>query len=206
MAKKATRDLDAAIVDAAMTLFAERGYTEVRLIDIANLAECDLGELRRRLRDKADILTLFLRRIDAAVLGEDAGFGEEESVKDRLFDLLMRRFDAMQPYRTALNAVGRDLKSDIPALLSLAPQASGALGWYLEAAGSSADGWVGTLRVKGLGVLWLRCLKIWFEDDSDDLSKTMAALDKALTQAERAAAWFKPPARPATPEEPAEQG
>lgn len=201
MATKAKKDLDAAIIDAAMTLFAERGYSDVRMIDIANLAECDLGQLRQHLRDKADILSLFLRRIDTDVLGEDAGFGEEESVRDRLFDLLMRRFDAMQPYRKALEAAGRDLKSDIPALISLAPQASGALGWYLEAAGSSADGLIGTLREKGLGVVWLRCLKVWFEDDSEDLGKTMATLDKALSRAEQAAQWFTPRVDRSQPEE-----
>lgn len=190
MAKKPPVDLDRRIVEAAMMLFAERGYADVRLIDIANVAECDLGALRLRLSDKIDIMALFLRQIDGAVLAVDSGYDPEESVRDRLFDLLMRRFDALQPYRPALRAVSRDLRRDIPALLSFAPAASGALGWYLEAAGTSADGIIGGLRVKGLALVWLRCLKVWFEDDSDDLAKTMATLDKALTQAEKAATWL----------------
>jgi len=192
MVQKTERDLDAALIEAAMALFSERGYAAVRLQDIADRAEMDLGALRQRVANKLDILKLFLRRLDADVLGEDAGFGPEETVRDRLFDLLMRRFDALTPYRP----VGRDPA----ALLCLAPHGMTALGWYLEAAGTSADGLRGAMRIKGLCVVWLHCLRIWEKDDSDDLAKTMKALDKALGQAERLATWMQSsPHRRASP-------
>lgn len=190
MAKTTDPDFETAAIDAALELFAEQGYRPVRLVDIAAKAGCDLGELRRRFDGKPAILGRFLVNIDAAVLGDDPDFGEEESIRDRLFDLLMRRFDALQPYRQALSALRRDLRGDLPVLLSLAPQGLRALGWYLEAAGESADGMAGALRVKGLAMVWLHCATVWLEDDTEDLSKTMAALDKALAQAERAAAWL----------------
>jgi AcrR family transcriptional regulator len=200
MAQKTERDLDAALIDAAMTLFAERGYAAVRLQDIADRAEMDLGILRQRVTNKLDILKLFLRRLDTDVLGEDAGFGPEETVRDRLFDLLMRRFDALTPYRPALRAILQDVGRDPAALLCLAPQGMTALGWYLEAAGTSADGLRGAMRIKGLSVVWLHCLRIWEKDDSDDLAKTMKALDKALGQAERLATWMQSsPHRRASP-------
>jgi AcrR family transcriptional regulator len=200
MAKKPETDLDAQIVDAAMALFSERGYAAVRLQDIADRAEMDLGALRQRVANKLDILKLFLRRLDANVLGEDAGFGPEETVRDRLFDLLMRRFDALTPYRPALRAILQDVGRDPAALLCLAPQGMTALGWYLEAAGTSADGLRGAMRIKGLSVIWLHCLRIWEKDDSDDLAKTMKALDKALGQAERLATWMQSsPHRRASP-------
>ena len=80
MAQKTERDLDAALIDAAMMLFAERGYAAVRLQDIADRAEMDLGILRQRVANKLDILKLFLRRLDGDVLGEDAGFGPERLI------------------------------------------------------------------------------------------------------------------------------
>lgn len=190
MARKPDKDIEAAAIEAAMDLYAERGYRSVRLTDIATHAACDIGDLRRCFDDKTAILARFLTDIDAAVLGDDPEFGEEESVRDRLFDLLMRRFDALKPYRAALISVRRDLRGDPPAILSLAPQGLRALGWYLEAAGESADGLSGTLRIKGLAAIWLHCLNVWFEDESEDLSKTMAQLDKSLARAERAATWL----------------
>ena len=200
MVQKTERDLDAALIEAAMALFSERGYAAVRLQDIADRAEMDLGALRQRVANKLDILKLFLRRLDADVLGEDAGFGPEETVRDRLFDLLMRRFDALTPYRPALWAILQDVGRDPAALLCLAPHGMTALGWYLEAAGTSADGLRGAMRIKGLCVVWLHCLRIWEKDDSDDLAKTMKALDKALGQAERLATWMQSsPHRRASP-------
>ena len=200
MVQKTERDLDAALIEAAMALFSERGYAAVRLQDIADRAEMDLGALRQRVANKLDILKLFLRRLDADVLGEDAGFGPEETVRDRLFDLLMRRFDALTPYRPALRAILQDAGRDPAALLCLAPHGMTALGWYLEAAGTSADGLRGAMRIKGLCVVWLHCLRIWEKDDSDDLAKTMKALDKALGQAERLATWMQSsPHRRASP-------
>ena len=45
MVQKTERDLDAALIEAAMALFSERGYAAVRLQDIADRAEMDLGAL-----------------------------------------------------------------------------------------------------------------------------------------------------------------
>ena len=55
----------------------------------------------------------------------------------------------------------------------------------LEAAGIPSDGIAGALRVKGLGVIYLMVFRVWLTDDSADLSRTMAALDARLRQAEQ---------------------
>lgn len=191
MTADATSDIEQNIVDAAMTAFAAEGYAGARLTHIAEAAGTDLGALRARVTDKVGIVALLLRRVDGEVLSEDAGFGPEESVRDRLFDLLMRRFDALSPYRVGLRACAEAFRRDPALALRLAPAACGGLGWYLEAAGTSADGPLGTLRIKGLSAVWLRCLSEWFDDEGPDLPKTMAALDKALAQAERAAGWVE---------------
>ena len=41
------------------------------------------------------------------------------------------------------------------------------------------------LRVKGLGVIYLMVFRVWLTDDTADLSRTMAALDSRLRQAEQ---------------------
>jgi hypothetical protein len=80
----------------------------------------------------------------------------------------------------------------------------------LEAAGVSARGLTGGLRVQGLVGVWLYALRAWRKDQSPDLSGTMAALDRALQRAEQAAGWFMPASAPAPgpkpfPEPPAAQ-
>jgi hypothetical protein len=55
----------------------------------------------------------------------------------------------------------------------------------LAAAGISADGLCGLARIQGLKAIHLAALRAWMKDDSADLAATMAALDRALRQAER---------------------
>jgi hypothetical protein len=43
------------------------------------------------------------------------------------------------------------------------------------------------MQVLGLKAAYLSAWRVWRVDDSDDMAKTMAALDKALAYAERAA-------------------
>ena len=60
-------------------------------------------------------------------------------------------------------------------MLAAATQAS--MGWMLEAAGASSSGLTGAVRSQGLGAVWLYALRAWRNDESADLSGTMAALE-----------------------------
>jgi len=55
----------------------------------------------------------------------------------------------------------------------------------LEAAGVSADGISGLIRVKGLAAVYASVFHTWLDDDDPGLAKTMARLDRRLRRAER---------------------
>jgi len=125
-----------------------------------------------------------MARADAGVLAETPAAEPDESARDRLFDVLMRRFDALKPHRAALKAIARGLASDPPTALCSAPAFLRSMTWMLEAAGLSSTGIRGRLRVRALALMYLCVLRVFVEDDSEDLAKTMAALDRRLRQAE----------------------
>ena len=50
----------------------------------------------------------------------------------------------------------------------------------LEAAGAPAQRPIDLLRVKLLAGIHLSVMRVWLRDDSEDLGRTMASLDKAL--------------------------
>lgn len=194
MADKPSQDRDRCLdraVEAALTLAARDGWRRVRLDAIAEEAGLSLGQLHALTPDKTGLILRFIEKTDAAVLSEEAGFRAEDSVRDRLFDLLMRRFDELDEHKAGIEAVLHDVLRDPLALLTIAPTGMRALGWYLEAAGVGADGPLGALRIKGLAAVWLQALRAWFTDDSEDLAKTMKALDRALGQAESVAGWLE---------------
>ena len=76
------------------------------------------------------------------------------------------------------------------------------MGWTLEAAGVGSAGRIGALRWVGLAAVYLEAFRAWARDESEDMARTMAALDRALARADRwasACARFcpEPRSRPA---------
>lgn len=180
------------IIDTALSVIAERGFSDSDWEEIAARSDRTVQALRGHIGDLPDAVLKFLDRVDRQVLSEDAGFTDEDSVKDRLFDLLMRRLDGLAPHRQAMVAVSREMRRD-PCLAALiGGRELRALSWYLAEAGVSTKGPFGLIRTKGLGLVWTHAFTVWLDDDSDDFAKTMAVLDKDLSRAGRAAAWIGP--------------
>ena len=175
------RGIEERLVDAALALAAERPWDDVPLADIADRAGLPLADLHPDHARRGQILAAFSRRIDATLLAEDFSDLAAEPARDRLFDVLMRRFDLLVPYREGLRSIARALSRDPVAALGQAPALDRAMAWALEAAGISASGWRGRLRVRGLGLAWLAAFRIWL-DDGPDQARTMAELDRQLSR------------------------
>ena len=65
-----------------------------------------LADFRDAFPSKGAVLAGFVRRIDRAVLSKPDDELAREAPRERLFDMLMRRLDAMAPYREALREIG----------------------------------------------------------------------------------------------------
>ena len=92
-------------IRAAFDLAARLGWRYVTLADIAEEAGMSLAELYALYPSKDAIVAGFGRMVDDQVLSGTEPPSEEESVKDRLFDVLMRRFDAMTPHKDGIAAI-----------------------------------------------------------------------------------------------------
>lgn len=177
---------DDALMDALWSLVAEKGWNSVSMADLADRAGIPLPALRERAETKFHLLCLHSRMVDKAVLADAQGTGSGPA-RDRIFDTLMRRIDALQPHREGIVRFGREMRHDPVLALALAPVLAGSMAWMLEAARIDSSGISGILRVKGLSAVWISTLRAWEADESQDLGSTMAALDRALDKAERVA-------------------
>ncbi|MGH7048619.1 MAG: TetR family transcriptional regulator [Stellaceae bacterium] len=180
------------IIDAALARMASEGWRRLSLAAIAEEAGMSVLQVYRRFASKQAILCGFLRRIDERVLAEPPAAEPDEHPRDRLFDLLMRRFDALRHYRPALELLRRDLAGDPVSALALAAALARSLRWTLEAADIPTAGLRGVLAVKLTGAAYLGAMRVWRRDDSPDLAATMAALDARLRRIERWLANSRP--------------
>jgi len=176
-------EFDHALVAAAFDQAALIGWRSLSIVEAARSAGLPLDRARTRFPGPAAVLLRFGLMADQAAL---ADVPIEPLARDRLFDLLMRRFDMLQQHRDGVLALLRDLPFDPGLALLLSGATLRSMAWLLEAAGVSAQGFRGKLRAQGLVGVWLYALRAWKDDSSPDLSGTMAALDKALDRAEQA--------------------
>jgi hypothetical protein len=180
-------DFDTALVKVAFALGADKGWRNVSAAAAARDAGLDLARARVRFPGHAAILKRFGTLADAYAL---TGALTEGPVKDRLFDILLRRFDFLQAHRAGVVSLLRSLPLDPPLAVWLGIEDLRSMGWILEAAGVSAAGFGGEIRKRGLAAVWAWGVRAWLSDDSEDLSATMAAVDVALERAGQIAASF----------------
>ncbi len=195
MVKKA--DLPKHLIETALKLAAERGWAELSLAEIAEAAELPLSQVYEVFPSKPAILKAFARRIDGLVLAEEEADAAEGSARDRLFDVMMRRFDALQPYKTGLGNLLYDQARDPLAALCGFGQLMRSMALMLEAARIPSGGLRGALRTEGLAAIYLATLRVWLRDESADMAKTMATLDGYLRRIEAfAGRQRRPSAKP----------
>ena len=117
-AEEAPADPVPAIIAATLQLAAEKPWSEIPLAEIAAASGLSLIELYRLFPSKLAILDALARRTDAAVLAAPAD--ADDAPRDRLFDVLMRRFDALVPYKPALARMAGEARRLVPEMLPVA--------------------------------------------------------------------------------------
>src|SRR6516225_2859395 len=137
------------IVDALMALAAEKAYGEIGIAEIAERAEVSLAEFRDLFPSKGAILAAFSRRIDHEVLEGTTDELKEEPVRERVLDIMMRRFDALKPYREALRLIRRDMRGDPLSMAAMNRVAVNSQRFMLAAAGVDTTDALGPLKLQG---------------------------------------------------------
>jgi len=177
-------------IDAFMALLAERRFEQIGLAEVAGQAGLKLSELRAEFGSTLGIYAAHVRRIDRIVLDGGEGNVTEESPRERLFDALMRRLEALAPYKEALRSLMRSARFNPGLAFALNGMAARSQRWMLEAAGIPASGMRGALRAQGAAMMFARVVGVWIDDEEPGLDRTMAALDRGLSSAERWAGFL----------------
>ncbi len=170
------------IIRAFMALLAKKPYESISLTEIAARAGVSLAQLRGEFDSALAILAAHMKEIDREVLAGGDSDMAEETPRDRLFDVLMRRLEALAPYKAALRSLLRSATCNPGLALAINRLAVRSQRWMLSAADIDASGPKGALRAQGLALLFTRVLRVWLADDDPGLAKTMAALDRGLTR------------------------
>ena len=97
----------------------------------------------------------------------------------------MMRFDILQQNRLSFIKIFDSLKKSPKTILNLFPSFLESMIVTAELANFNVNGLRGSIRLKGLFIIYLITFYAWIEDNTVSLEKTMNALDKNLDQAEK---------------------
>jgi len=168
-----------------MRLAVTRPWTDIEVTDIAREAGVSLTELRDLFPSKGAVLGAFSRMIDKEVLEGTTDDLAGEPVRERVFDVMMRRIDALTPYKAALQRIFDAVRGEPLTLAALNQVALNSQRFMLAAAGVSTEGPLGLLKLQGAAVVFANTLETWLDDDDPALARTMARLDRELKRGER---------------------
>lgn len=172
---------------AAFTRGEELGWNEVTPEKVATAMGLKSDALPTTLKTRQDILDYFEHHISNQLndIFKDVT-DNSETRKDQLFDVIMERFDLMTPYKGGLKRLSKTIGL-LPktAMKSMCPFRA-MIGNIMRLANLDIHGPVAEIKRMGLTILYLKTVRVWLGDDSPDLGKTMAELDKNLGFAEQA--------------------
>ncbi len=172
------------IVKALMNLANTHDWNTITLPMIAEKAEMSLLEIHEYFPSKGAMLGGFAKMIDRKVLSGTTADMQDEPMRERLLDIMMRRLDALDPYKMAIKNIKNHVKYDPLSIFALNAVAVNSWRYMLAAAGIDTEGHMGGLRVQGIAIIFAGSLDTWLNDDTEGHQKTMAMFDKKLKQGE----------------------
>ena len=157
-------------------LLKETGLNSQECMDSFNSKESFLNFLIKDIRSKA-----------MQLLDKDSSLSEEEI----LFDLIMSCLESASNYKGAIRLIIPIAECDISEILNVVKTLPNkdyrvtilnSLSWLLEKSGYDTDGFIGQLKVRIFGLLFLRIVFVWLQDNSDNLGKTLIEVDKIINK------------------------
>ena len=167
---------------ATFKLVRSEGWQWITFSKIAEETNLREEKVRELFPSKYAIFFSLIGDVDEIIRSEASSF-QTGAVRERLFDIIMARFDALLPYKSEIKSILCHFPINPLAIMELAFKNMHSMRLMLEISNVQTSGWQGKIRIKGLMLIYVNTFRVWLNDDSPDMSKTMASLDASLRKA-----------------------
>ena len=166
-------------------LIEKKGWSYFSLKSLAKENKSDLESIKIFFKNKSQFLESFSEMIDNKVLANiDKDEFNKNSIKDNLFELIMLRFENLNHYKTGLKILLSDLKKSPVELKKIMKKVLDSMDLFLEIANVKNNYLMDLIKVNIIFIIYSYVFNVWLDDQSSEMSKTMAELDKWLSKAE----------------------
>ena len=179
-------DLEKNLAEKTLKLLIKKSWNKLSIEDVLN----NTNKKKINLSTKIDLLKNINRYVDSLLIGKMKSL-ENSSTKDMLFEVLMARFDILQKNRQSFIKIYDGLKKSPQHFVNLLPSFLESMIVTAELAKFNVNGLKGSIRLKGLTLVYFTTFFLWLDDKTASLEKTMTGLDNNLDQAEKFGKFLK---------------
>ncbi len=178
-------DIEKKYIKKGFHLINDIGWDKFSVEKLSTKENIPVKDLKVIFKCKYSIVDKFSRMIDKSIESKlRIQDFRDSSKKDILFELIMMRFDEMEEFKGSLAKV-LDASKNKPLLISIITQnVMNTMDFFLELSNSYNNYAFDVLKKNFLFLIYSITFKTWLSDNTEDLSKTMAELDKLLSTAE----------------------
>ena len=185
------KDISHQISESALGLIAARGWDALTLDAIAKAMKVPVAQVKRHCSDTYALLSLIVLYVSDQTFKSCGKPDKKSAPRDRLFEIFMARFDVLQQHRKAVLSLIASIRRDPRMAIAILPAQIEAMKEVLRFAELRGSKTCPPLTPAVLWVIFAYAGHAWQGDETVDMSKTMAALDRALRVTEKAASMLR---------------
>lgn len=167
------------IIKAAWDLAESSGLDKLELSQVALKTQVPLFEVEAIVPNQLSLLLLLISDVLAKIVPIKSDMLSE---MDNIFDTMMAGFDTAQPHHKAIQKIWRDLTYKPLLLIQVMAPFQKKIAEFSEILIPEKTLLGDLIDTVGFQAIFIRVFLTWVEDETLDLSKTMAALDQSLKQ------------------------
>ena len=178
-------EIEKKYITTGFDLIKDIGWEAFSIEKLSVKENIPLNDLKVYFKCKYSIVDRFSKMIDKKIESKlRIQDFNNSSKKDILFELIMMRFDEMEEFKSSLARV-LDASKNKPLLISIITKnVLNTMDFFLELSNSYNNYAFDVLKKNFLFLIYSITFKTWLSDNTEELSKTMAELDRLLSTAE----------------------
>ena len=147
-------------------------------------------KISRNIKIKNDLLKNINQHFDDLMFVEMKSV-EKSTSRDMIFEIIMLRFDLLNRYRTPILKIFSFFKYNPNNFIILLPTFIDSIEMMAKSSNIETKGAIGSIKLKGLLVIYFSTFLTWVKDEDSSLDKTMTVLDNCIGKAENILKFFK---------------
>lgn len=183
-------DCESLLIDTTLTLAGKIGWSSITLKRVSEQTDVPLDEVAAVFKSKWEILEAFRIRTDSLITNQVNKNWPKQLVRDRLFDIVMRRIEIIAPWKAGVTAISKHCTIQPLAGIRLFVLLRRSMDKMIEHVGASPKGPGRLAQSHGLTIIYLLVLRRWISDETADYGPTMAELNERLILADQLVTQF----------------